>query len=235
MSSFDLGRLTIAPEFAEKRVTADFVADALREAIQSGSLPDGAILNQAALAERFAISRQPVREAMRQLLAEGLVEHRAHYGSVVRGLPVERLYEIYDNRAVLEGWMLERATPRIPAGVIAELRQENQDMTGQQDVGPWLVQNTGFHTRLVEFARDETALELVSQLRSRADRYVRMWSGLDTLHHPHQAGDEHEHILDAIAAGDAAGARALLEEHVRSIGRRLVALGRQYQSATAER
>lgn len=228
MSSLDLSGIEIAPTFNSGRITADLIADSLRQAIQTGALPDGAVLNQVALAERFAVSRQPVREAMRQLLAEGLIESRAHHGSVVRGLPLERIGEIYDNIAVLEGNMVEKAMPRITPEIIAELREENATMTGMSDIEAWLERNQRFHTRLVVLSGDETGLELVTQLRGRAERYVRMWAGTDNLHHPDRAGDEHELILAALEQGDGARARKLLEEHVHETGHRLVELGLKF-------
>jgi len=226
MSRADLSGLELGPAFPVNRITADFVAESLRTAIQTGALPDGAVLNQAALAERFQVSRQPVREAMRQLLAEGLIESRAHYGSVVRGLPIDRLYEMYDNRAVLEGWLIERATPKIPATTVAELRRENAEMTGVAEVGAWLTRERDFHNRLIESAGDKTGLELVTQLRSHAERYVRMWSGLGDLHHPEQTSGEHAAVLDAVERGDGARARALLEAHIRDNGHRLTEFAR---------
>src|SRR5215471_10919871 len=97
----------------DRRITADYLADALREAIHRGDLADGAVLNQAAIAAHFGVSRVPVREAMRELQAEGLIETRAHRLAVVRGLDVERLIEVYELRALLEGYLIERAVPHI--------------------------------------------------------------------------------------------------------------------------
>jgi DNA-binding GntR family transcriptional regulator len=218
----------VSPAFPGKRVTADVVADKLREAIQAGALPDGAVLNQGALAERFGVSTQPVREALRQLMAEGLIETRAHHGSVVRGLSIERLNEIYDNRAVIEGHMLTRAIPRIPADTIAALRAQEAAMPAGADVSTWLVSTREFHDTLLRFSDDQTALELVAQLRARAERYVRMWSGFGDVWQPDLAEGEHAAILRAIEDGDGARARLLLETHIRDTGRRLVDLGRRH-------
>ncbi|GAA4738172.1 GntR family transcriptional regulator [Nocardioides endophyticus] len=227
----DLSGVELGDTFSSRRTSADVVADALRTAIRTGALPEGAVLNQGTLAERFSISRQPVREAMRQLMAEGLIETRAHHGSVVRRLPVERLAEIYEHRALLEGAMIGRATGRIPAETIADLRVENAAMKAVVDVDVWLTRNREFHRRLVEPAGDETGLELVDLLQTRAERYDRMWSGLDTLHQPGPARDEYDEILDAIESGDGTRAGALLAEHIRAAGRRLVEIGTRLAAA----
>ncbi|MFI5613622.1 GntR family transcriptional regulator [Amycolatopsis sp. NPDC051903] len=229
MTSTDLTMLKLESFEPGRRIAADFIADSLRNAIQSGSLADGAVLKQAAIADHFEISRVPVREAMRQLLAEGLIELRAHHIAVVRGLSLERISEIYDNRALIEGYLLERAVPNIPVGVVKELRAAEKAMRGEDDHEEWLRLNGKFHRTMNEYAHDVTALELVAQLKSRAERYVRMWGTGGGLHRPEEAGAEHVEILDLVGVGDAKGARAAVERHIRTTGERLVAYGRSQQ------
>ncbi len=103
----DLSAVKLERGFSERRITADYVADALRDAIHRGELADGAELNQAALATHFGVSRVPVREAMRQLQAEGLIDASAHRLAVVRALDLERVVELYDARAA--GGLRDRA------------------------------------------------------------------------------------------------------------------------------
>jgi len=219
------------PTLSGRRITADYVVDGLREAIQSGALEDGAVLNQAALAAHFGVSRVPIREAMRQLQAEGLIDAAAHQLAVVRGLSLERLSEIYDNRALLEGHLTARAVARLTADDVKELRAAEKAMRSVADHDEWLRRNTAFHAAILEVAHDETGLELVNVLKSRAERYVRMWSGGGGVHRPLEAGREHVAILDAIAAGNAAAARDAVEHHIRQTGARLVAHGRQVKAA----
>src|SRR5204862_1479248 len=119
---------TIEANFRDRRITADYVADALREAIHRGALADGAVLNQAALASHFGVSRVPVREAMRQLQAEGLIETRAHRLAIVRGLDIDRIVEIYDLRALIEGYLIERAVPLIDDPTLREARALEAEM-----------------------------------------------------------------------------------------------------------
>jgi DNA-binding GntR family transcriptional regulator len=222
----DLSAVKRDPSLQGRRITADYVADGLREAIQSGRLADGAVLNQAAIAEHFGVSRVPVREAMRQLLAEGLIETEAHHIAVVRGIPLERIGELYDYRALIEGYLTERATLNIRPEQLKDLRAKEKAMRKVADHSKWLRLNSEFHQMINRAAGDETGLELVAQLRSRVERYVRMWSDGEGIHRPAEAGKEHVRILDCIAAGDAAGARQAVEEHIRHTGERLVAYGK---------
>jgi DNA-binding GntR family transcriptional regulator len=210
----DLSGLKLTNDFRDRRITADYIAAALRDAIYRGDLADEAILNQAAIASHFGVSRVPVREAMRELQAEGLIETRAHRLAVVRGLDLDRLVEIYDLRALLEGFLIERAVPQIEAKRLRDLRALEKQMREEQEHSRWLGLNAQFHQMLYEPSGAKTTMELAEQLRSRAERYVRLWSGGTGLHRPREAGREHAEILKLVAAGDAVGARQAIERHI---------------------
>jgi DNA-binding GntR family transcriptional regulator len=225
LPSTDLSAVKRDPNLRGRKITADYVADGLRDAIQSGRLADGAVLNQAAIAEHFGVSRVPVREAMRQLLAEGLIESEAHHIAVVRGIPLDRIRQLYDYRALLEGYITQRAVPLFTPALIKELRAKEKAMRKVPDHTKWLRLNTEFHNAILAVAGDETGLELVGQLKSRVERYVRMWSEGEGIHRPVEAGKEHARILDCIAAGGGEGARLAVEEPIRHTGERLVAYG----------
>lgn len=94
----------------EKQPAPELVRDSLREAIYSGKLQPGEQLRQEELAERYGISRIPVREALRQLEAEGLVTRQPNRGAVVAALSVQEVIEMLDIRIGLEcrALMLDR-------------------------------------------------------------------------------------------------------------------------------
>lgn len=233
MQGTDLSGVTLASDLRSRRITADYVADALRDAIQRGALEDGAVLNQAAIAAHFGVSRVPVREAMRELQAEGLIETQAHRLAVVRGLELARLVEVYDLRALIEGYLTERAVPRIDAKRLSELQRLDREMRSVEDHARWLELNARFHDLLYAASGDETALELVAQLRTRAERYVRLWSRGSGIHRPKEAGREHQQILRLVADGDGAGARRAIEEHIHHTRDRVVAQGERVRAAAS--
>lgn len=214
MGETDLTGIKLQPAFSDRRLTADYVADALREAIRTGELGDGATLNQAAIATHFGVSRVPVREAMRQLQAEGLIDTRAHRLAVVRALDFERILEIYDLRALMEGYAIELAVARIGPPQLEAARALERQMEREGDHARWLELNARFHELLYAPSGAETTLELIGQLRARGERYVRLWSDGGGLHRPGEAGSEHLEILGLVEAGDAAGARAAIERHI---------------------
>lgn len=233
MKPSDLSAVKLERGFSERRITADYVADALRDAIHRGELADGAELNQAALATHFGVSRVPVREAMRQLQAEGLIDTRAHRLAVVRALDLDRVVELYDVRALLEGFAIERAVPLLTNADLRAARTLDEQMRGDVDHARWLELNARFHRLLYAPSGAETTLELIDQLRARGERYVRLWSHGPGIHRPLEAGEEHAAIVALCEAGDAAGARAAIERHIHHTRDRLMAHGSAREAAAA--
>ncbi|MDF3311071.1 GntR family transcriptional regulator [Rhodococcus sp. T2V] len=227
--SIDLSVIDVGTTLLGRRITADYIAEAVRDAINSGKIPDGVELNQVELAARFGVSRVPVREALRQLQAEGLIESRAHRRSVVRGTDPERLVEVFSLRALIEGWLVEQAVPYIDADVIAAARDVNERLRAEGDHSAWLELNTEFHQLLFKPSGAEAAFELLDPLRRRSERYTRLWSRGYGVHRPSQSCAEHDEILRLIEAGDAAGARAASEEHVRHTCEAVLEAGRLRQ------
>jgi DNA-binding GntR family transcriptional regulator len=228
----DLTDVKLQTGLQERRITADYVAEALREAIHRGDLADGAVLNQAAIASHFGVSRVPVREALRELQAEGLITTRAHRLAVVRSLSLDRIVEIYDLRALLEGYVIERAVPHIDPALLKKLRALEKEMRAVSDHPHWLELNARFHQMLYEPAGAEVTLELIEQLRARAERYVRLWS--KGVHRPKEAGREHVRILGLVEQGDAAGARRAIAEHVHHTRDRVIESGRRQAAAVRD-
>ncbi|MBS1885596.1 MAG: GntR family transcriptional regulator [Actinobacteria bacterium] len=231
MDSTDLSVIKLDARMRGRKITADYVADALREAIQSGSLPDGAVLKQAAIAERLGVSRVPVREAMRHLMAEGLIQSRAHHVAIVRSLSLSRIAEVYDYRALVEGHMTERAVAKLTEADVNRLGAKNEEMKSAASHSTWLRLNNEFHAIILEAAGDETGLELVEQLRLRSERYVRMWSGGKGVQNREDVNAEHAEVISLIAAGKAKKARQAIEKHIRHTGERVVASGTDFGRA----
>lgn len=227
----DLSVIDVAAAQQGRRITADYIADALRNAINSGQFPDGAELNQVELAARFGVSRVPVREALRLLQAEGLVDSQAHRLVQVRGTTPSRLLEVFSLRGLIEGWLVEQAVPRIDGATIATARAINERLRRETDHPAWLELNTEFHRLLFKAAGAETAMELLEPLRQRSERYARLWSQGNGVHRPGQTCAEHDEILRLIEAGDAAGARTASVEHVRHTCEAVLAAGEQLAKA----
>jgi DNA-binding GntR family transcriptional regulator len=221
----DLSVIDVETAQRGRRITADYIADALRNAINSGQFPDGAELNQVELAARFGVSRVPVREALRQLQAEGLIDSQAHKLVQVRGTNPARLVEVFSLRGLIEGWLVEQAVPHIDAATIATARAINERLRAETDHPAWLELNTEFHRLLFKPSGAEAAFEMLEPLRLRSERYTRLWSRGNGVHRPVQTCAEHDEIIRLVEARDAAGARAASEEHVRHTCEAVLAAG----------
>jgi DNA-binding GntR family transcriptional regulator len=218
----DVATLKLVSGLSDRRITSDYIADALREAINNGSLADGAVLNQVAIAEHFGVSRVPVREAMRHLQAEDLIHATPHKRAVVRALSLERISEIHEVRALLEGYLISRAIQAFDDARMAKLVALDEEMSRVSDHSRWLKMNARFHRVLLEPSGATMALELVDQLRARGERYVKMWSQGFGINRAEEAGEEHRRILRAIEIGDGELAREEVQAHVLHTRDRLV-------------
>jgi DNA-binding GntR family transcriptional regulator len=197
----------------QRRTTSDTVADELRAAIVRGDYQDGMELNQVDLAREFGVSRVPIREALRQLKAEGLITSEPHMRAAVVGHTLERVLEILDLRALMECYLLTRSATRMTAADIAELRAMCAKMSRARVHDDWLELNTQFHDRLYSHADAPVASDMVHQLTLRVQRYVRMVRS-NGRKRTIDANAEHVAILDAIEKGDIETARSELEAHI---------------------
>lgn len=206
-----------------RRTTSDDIVDALREAISKGQFKDGEELNQVSIARSFGVSRVPVREALRQLQAEGLVSSQAHMRTVVTGLSLDRVLEVLDLRALLEAHLLERAASRLTTEDLDELRQRCEVMEGVEEHQAWLRLNKEFHELLYSHADADLTRELSRQLAVRVERYLHMRR--DTgVQRTVEANAEHRRIVEALADQDPPRARRELEAHIRHTRDRVILL-----------
>src|ERR1700739_2717322 len=112
MEPMDISKLA-SSVLQQQRSTPGLFADAIRLAILRGQLAPGQVLKQEELAKQFGLSRAPVREALRQLEAEGLVISYPHRGTVVAELSPEEIEEVFFIRITLETTVLQLAVPRM--------------------------------------------------------------------------------------------------------------------------
>jgi DNA-binding GntR family transcriptional regulator len=201
-------------QMQEHRTISAHVADTLRQAIYSGSLADGTTLNQVVIAKALGVSRVPVREAMQQLQAEGLITVRPHYPAVVTALTVDRVSELFEIQSLLEEYIAQRGVPRMNVKALSDLRAMVNQMKATNELEEWLRINAAFHIELNRWSGAELAIDLSQQLRLRGQRYLNLWSDGKGIDRIEDANREHGLILDLIAAGDIDGACAAIKQHV---------------------
>jgi GntR family transcriptional regulator of gluconate operon len=192
------------------------VAQMLRRAIISGELDSGTHLVESMLSERFQVSRAPIREALRELEGEGLVESRRR-GVYVKALTQQDVWELYNLRRMLEGAAVELAVSRFDGDDVAALRGHLETMaaaavTAQRS--DFAKADMGFHTQLFERIGHRRLLRV---WQSFVETYRVILEITDTENPDLEAvvGD-HRQILDAIERRDADDARRRVEESLRN-------------------
>jgi len=192
--------------------TADVVADTLRSAILQGKLCVGENLKQDEIANDLQVSKIPVREALIQLQAEGLVQFRQNRGAVVSGLTLGEIEEIYLMRRSLEDLALIHALPNITPIHLAEMDHILNQIELETDLSSWVERNWDFHAALYAPANLPLMQKTIRELHNNVARFV-------AAHHLTDAQlalsqQQHREILDAVRAGDEALARKLLQQHL---------------------
>lgn len=204
------------------RTLQELVTDRIREAILRGWLKPGERLDQAEIAERFQVSRMPVREALRTLEAEGLVKFYPHRGVEVCDLAPEEIEEIYQIRGVLEAMAVQLAVPRFTEVADQRLSAILQEMEEVADDPPtWTTLNYRFHKELYALSGRARLCGIIESLRNTVQPYVAR-----DVSHPARARlamKEHREILDACRAGNATRAAELVAQHLKHACDRLVA------------
>ncbi|WP_213978933.1 GntR family transcriptional regulator [Sphingomonas sp. dw_22] len=208
----------------ERRTIPENIRNSLQERILNGEFREGDPLVQEIIAEEYDVSRIPVREALRQLEASGLVVIQTHKGAVVATIPTEQVEELFELRAMLEVDLLERAIPRMTDRDIAEagdILTELEASFARGDRASWGRLNSAFHRRLYAPAGRPQTLALLQGIGLQAERYIRLHlvltDGLD------DALREHREILRLCAMRDVAAAASYLRDHILQAGRALVA------------
>ncbi len=218
----------------ERRSIPENIRDSLQERILSGEFADGEALVQDAIAEEYGVSRMPVREALRQLEACGLVSMETHKGAIVTSVPTEQVEELFDLRALLESDMLARAIPRMTDGDLAgasDILDQLEDSYRRGDMASWGRLNWAFHRRLYQPAARPQTLAILQGINLQVERYIRlhllMTDGLAA------AEREHREILRLCTLRDTDGAIAFLRAHILDAGRNLVVILRRERASGA--
>jgi len=209
---------------------AETVSRALRAEILEGKLGDAEPLRQDALARRFNTSRVPVREALRQLEAEGLVTFEPHRGACVTALKPADVLEMLEIRSALETHVLRAAVPNMTQNDFNAasdiLARYQRDVSAVE----WDRMNWQFHATLYMPAHRPRMFTLIESNYFHAASYLRVKIALATGTERPQ--EEHEQILNACRRGDADSAARLLESHIDETRKRLAT---EFHRATMDR
>ncbi|WP_114010305.1 GntR family transcriptional regulator [Cohaesibacter intestini] len=205
-----------------RRTTTNIVADELRKRIMSGQLREGEQVRQEAIATELGVSRIPVREALRQLEAEGLITLVSHKGAEVTRLEPSEIAELFEVRIMLESWMFEHAIEHITESHLEAAEKLIASMRNDAMIEEWGALNWQFHETLYTPARKPATMKILRRVHDNIDRYVRLQITL-TEDSQERAHREHQAIVDAARNKNAKVAVALLNDHINHVKEQLLA------------
>ena len=217
--------LNATEEIMSLRAVRQIVYDHLRSAVLDGTLAAGERIVERDFAARFGASRTPVREALRQLESEGLVEHIPRKGVIVKGVALEEMEEIHILRHALEPVALQSAIKNMTPAALQQLKdilQEAQEALQQENAWSVSVCLRRFDSLLLELSRMPKLIAFLSSLQETHYRCRR--ANLVRPARRRAALTEHAAILEAITAKDTETAEKALSQHIEASHQAAMAL-----------
>ena len=216
MTEIAAQRVNVSAPDPSARTLSDQVRQKLIDSIVSGELAQGSKISEAELAQRYGISRGPLREAIRQLEGLGLVERRAHIGARVVKLSKQELIDIYAVRESLEGMACRLAAQHMSDAEIEELDrllQQHEQQVLQDHAYYQAAGDFDFHYRIIHGSKNR---RLIGLLTGELYHLIRMYrfQSAQISSRPQQALSDHRHIVDAIKQRDAELAELLMRRHI---------------------
>ena len=202
--------------------TADKLISDIRNEVSSGILKPGDQLEVTALAERFGVSRTPIREAIRTLVESGVLETRPRKGSFVRVLSAKQLLDLFQVAAELEGMACRLAALSLTKENVEAIERGLAKCTQAAEVqnnAEYAMANLDFHTAIHNASGNDWLIEQLRQLQINLNSYRTM--PYEIRGRLKKSTDEHKIICDAILSGDGEHACNLMRDHMMLQGKRL--------------
>ncbi len=199
--------------------TADLLANELRKMINNGSLRDGERLVERDLASHFAVSRIPMREAIRQLEHDGLVEIFRNRGAIIRTLSVDDINEIYQIRSLIEGEALFQSVSNLSTDILARAELTHRLLASCTEFEQQGQLNREFHDLLYSGCKNHRLLAMINDYRNQVERYEYLQRQL--LSETSLFQDDHASILAACQQGNSEMARTDVKRHIQLAGEML--------------
>lgn len=196
----------------------------LREMILAGDLATGSPIEERRLAEEMQVSRTPLREAISQLVTEGIIEYRPYRGNLVRRFNAKQVQDLFQVRKALEVLAMRLAIPKLSQEHIETIRHILDDVEralSRGDIEAYNESDGRFHQTIVEITGNDTLMESLSRLSAQI-KLVRFMANTDPSV-VHRTAKERPLILAALEARDADRAAALMEAHIDGVCKAVIA------------
>ena len=192
--------------------TSSAVTQLLRQSLDRGRWAAGSPLRQEEIAAEFGVSRVPVREALFQLQAEGLLEMVPNKGMYVRTLSAADLGELFRLRNLIESDVLAAAVPLHDAASLNRVETIQAALDKASSVADWLAGDREFHEALYAPAQRPESMAIVRRLRHRVDRFY--FARLKPSTRAQGWHQEHHALIRAVRRRDAQAATKVLQAHL---------------------
>lgn len=199
----------------KRRLSVNGLAEKISDDIVQGRMFPGDKLEEQTLADRFGVSRTPIREALSLLAATGLVEKRPRRGAIVANLSDQRTAELFEAMAEIESVCARLAAERMTKAereICQTLQKQAEVLFRNDDRGKYETINFEFHSHIYRGTHNEALVEMALDTRRRVAPYRRaQFRVVGRLAKSHS---EHQDIVDAILRGDGQGAEEMMRRHL---------------------
>lgn len=200
------------PASSIAQTTSSAVTRLLRQSLDQGRWASGEALRQEEIAAELGVSRVPVREALFQLQAEGLLRMVPNKGMYVRSVSAGELRELFRLRKLIESDVLEEAVPQHTPATLNRLETIQAALDKASAVADWLAGDREFHEALYAPARRGESMDIVRRLRFQVDRYY--YARLKPSTRAQGWHEEHHALVRAVRRRDAKAAVKVLQSHL---------------------
>lgn len=200
------------PNLGKAPTASDIILQFVRQSIADGSLGEGEPIRQDDVARMFNVSKIPVREALKRLESEGLVEFQRNKGAIVTKVSEPEIAQIFEMRAIMESSLIRLSVPHMTSRTFSQALAYCDDFAGETDVGRWSELNWRFHSCLYEDAHRPVFVSQIRSVNDRLERYLRVQL---TLSSGREVADrEHRELVELCRKGDAEAASRALYDHI---------------------
>ena len=204
-----------------KKSLSESISDSLRDSIMTGGLTEGTQIKQDHMAQQFNVSISVIREALKILEGEGLVEFLSNHGAAVAKLSSEEALDIFAIRVLLETEALALSIPQLTAEDYQKLEAILAEEAICKEPQRYNELNSLFHESLYKYCTNQRLNDLIRLQHNNVGRYLVFY--LDKMEFKEQSHKEHLQLLEVCKAKDIAKARRLLKQHMQKAGKQLAA------------
>lgn len=211
------------PQVKDGRVLTDWVTASLREAILQRYFEPGEKIDQDLIAEELEVSRTPVREALKVLESEGLVEIRPHRGAFITTVSCQDIHDIYEIRELLEAQVIRQVTPIVPESVLDagdQILERTEADLKAGDYSGHFQSDLYFQNHIFSLAKNQLLKEILDSLNNRITR-IHVFAQTQPGSHMVDSLQEHRAILQAIRQRDPNAAAQAARTHLENSAMRL--------------